>query len=192
MIDFAAVETDDQVQGLEFVPTPLEVPPYAMTALPHPEVPPWGAPPPMQPPQWAPPGMGIAPSDLVDVERSNLLGVSIITLLVGAGVGHHFGGAVGGIVGFLGAGAAVNTYRAVKGYTQGSPEGDAEARVAGTFAVVGAAAAGGIAYKWWPRHHSARLGVFARNESSEATGDFDESSPLAPRGTPCSTRRVGP
>lgn len=194
------MEAQDEAQGLEYVPTAVDIPPQAMVAPPYPEVPQWGTPPAAQYPQWAPPQPQVSPygqpdqpdgMQLYAKDTRSMLGVSIVALAIGAGVGYRYGGLVGGLVGFLGAGAAVNTYRAVSGYTKGTPEDDAEAKVAGTFAVVGAAAAGGIAYKWWPR--GAR---YTKNEPETEdvgdVGDLDESSPLSPKHLPCGTRRVGP
>lgn len=99
------------------------------------------------PPMDLPPVMGMPPMlpavGHIPPEHAHTLGVSVVSVAVGTVLGARYGGIYGGLAGGLFAGAAVNAYRAMTHFKQGSAESDREAKVSGTYAV-GAAAIGAV------------------------------------------------
>jgi len=107
---------------------------------------------PMQPPQpvRAVNGMG----DAASLQTRHTLGLSLFLVpLVGAG-GLYAGGPFGGVAGVFLGGALVNAYRAVRNVTAGNPDADREAMISGTYAVLGAAVGGYIAWRVYEAKHS--------------------------------------
>ena len=116
---------------------------------------------------------------------SHMFGLATLLVGSGAAIGFYYGGAFGGLAGSLFGGAAINAYRAFVFYRTGTPEGDSEAKVSGTYAVVAAGLAGYLAYK----HAKPRRAV-ANPSDDEAQdeptdNESDESSS-------CAIRKVGP
>jgi len=72
-----------------------------------------------------------------DVEAgSHLLGLSVLAVTIGAIVGMKYGGPYGGVAGTAFAGGAVNGYRALRYFQEGTDESTAEATVSGTYALL--------------------------------------------------------
>lgn len=82
-----------------------------------------------------------------EASTSHMLGLATVAVAVGAAVGLHYGGPFGGLAGSMIGGAAVNAYRAVAFYRQGTPEADHEAKVSGAYAVLAAAGGGYLSYR---------------------------------------------
>lgn len=78
----------------------------------------------------------------------HVLGIVTIAVGVGAAAGVYYGGPFGGVAGSLFGGAVANAYKAAMAYRTGSAEGDAEAKVSATYAVIAAAVGGWVAYKF--------------------------------------------
>ena len=96
------------------------------------------------------PGMGNDPDGLgapVEIPTAHMLGASVILPAAGAVIGMKYGGMYGGLGGSILAGSLVNAYRALKNYSQGTDEGDKEALISGTYAVLGFAGSGYLLYK---------------------------------------------
>jgi hypothetical protein len=113
-----------------------------------------------------------------EASTSHMLGLATVAVAVGAAVGLNYGGPFGGLAGSILGGAAVNAYRAVAFYRQGTQEGDHEAKVSGAYAVLAAAGGGYLAYRMSTSSPPRR-----RNPSPT---DDDEGET-----TPCRPRRVG-
>jgi hypothetical protein len=78
----------------------------------------------------------------------HVLGVVTVAVGTGAAAGVYYGGPFGGVAGSLFGGALANLYKAVTAYKSGTPEGDAEAKVSATYAVIAAAVGGWVAYRF--------------------------------------------
>lgn len=106
---------------------------------------------PMQPPQpvRAVNGMG----DAASLQTRHTLGLSLVLVPLVGLAGLYYGGPFGGAAGVFLGGSAVNAYRAARNVTQGSPDSDREAMVSGTYAVLGAAVGGYIAWRVYEAKH---------------------------------------
>ena len=80
-------------------------------------------------------------------ERAHMLGFGLIASSLGAVAGLRIGGVYGGVAGTLFAGSAVNLYRAAMHASRGTPEGNREAIVSGTYSLIAAGLGGYISYK---------------------------------------------
>ncbi len=166
-------------RGLDF--GPMAAPPMAAPGMPD-----IGAPPMLD-------GGGILAADgmgALDQENAHMLGLSVVTVAIGAVLGTKYGGLYGGIAGSLFAGAAINAYRALSYYKQGDEESDKEAKVSGTYAV-GAAAIGAVL---WTKLAS-KSGAYERNFDGGYDDDDDDDEPepvTANPATSCDIRPVGP
>jgi hypothetical protein len=131
-------------------PPPMPQPqPQPMHEAPMPQMPPMPYYGPMQPPQRSARGMGDAES----MQTRHTLGLSLILVpLVGA-AGLYYGGPFGGAAGLLFGGAVVNAYRAASNVTKGLPDADREAMVSGTYAVLGVAVGGYLAWRVYEAKH---------------------------------------
>ena len=83
----------------------------------------------------------------------HMVGLSILLAVGGAAIGYTKGGPYGALAGSLFGGAAVNAYRAIKFYMDGSEDGAREAVVSGTYALVAAAGGGFLWYKFVHEKH---------------------------------------
>jgi hypothetical protein len=165
-------------RGLDFGPMQQPMPPPM--AAPH--MPDIGAPPMMNGGGiFAPDSMGV-----IEHEMAHTLGLSVISVAVGATLGVKYGGLYGGIAGSLFAGAVVNAYRAFSHYKEGTEEDDAEAKVSGTYAV-GAAAIGAVL---WTKLAS-KSAAYERNYDDDDDDDDDEPKRVAAN-PDCDIRPVGP
>jgi hypothetical protein len=108
------------------------------------------------------------------------LGASLLAVTIGGVAGGKYGGWAGAGAGVLFAGAAINAYRAMKSYKDGSDAGDKEGRVSALYTLVGA---GGGAFLWTKYADKKRM---ARNP------DDDVEMPETDFGEPCGIRPVGP
>jgi len=77
----------------------------------------------------------------------HFLGMSTLVVGIAALVGAKYGGWYGGLAGSLFGGGAVNGYRAVTQVMEGTPDGDREATISGTYAVLAAGLAGYVLYR---------------------------------------------
>lgn len=128
---------------------------------------------------------------------SHALGVVTIAVGVGAAAGLYYGGPFGGVAGSLFGGCAANIYRAVMAYRAGTPDGDAEAKVSATYAVLAAAIGGWVAYKF----SKPRAGLFEKNPDATAGLTGEGAPPMEPpqiraasreESTPCRPRHAYP
>ncbi len=135
----------------------------------------------------------------INNENAHMLGLSVLLVGVGTWLGVKYaGGIFGGLAGSLLAGGAINAYRAVKYYREGSLESDAEAKVSGTYAVISA----GVGLYLLTQHstkYKSRASRFNENSLDE-----EESSPESILPTkvvldkkqlgcnPCNIRKAGP
>jgi hypothetical protein len=81
------------------------------------------------------------------VEDGHTLGLAILLTGIGSALGVVYGGVFGGIGGGLVGGSIVNGIRAWRNVKKGTSDGDREAIVSGTYAVLGAGAAVYLLYK---------------------------------------------
>ncbi len=88
-------------------------------------------------------------------EEGHMLGISTVTVATAAVIGLRFGGTYGGIAGSLFGGAAINALRAIRHSMQGTPDGDREAMVSGTYTVVAAALGGYLTWQGMKAKRSA-------------------------------------
>jgi hypothetical protein len=110
-----------------------------------------------------------------EASTSHMLGLATVAVAVGAAIGIHYGGPFGGLAGSILGGAAVNTYRAVAFYRQGTPEGDHEAKVSGAYAVLAAAGGGYLSYR------IAQGDPPRRRNPTQQVDDDDEPARCRPR-----------
>ena len=76
-----------------------------------------------------------------------MLGISTVTVATATVIGTRFGGLYGAIAGSLFGGAGLNAMRAIKHAMAGTPEGDREALVSGTYTVVAASLGGYLTWQ---------------------------------------------
>jgi hypothetical protein len=107
-----------------------------------------------------------------------MLGLATVAVAVGAAVGVYYGGPFGGVAGSMLGGAAINAYRALAFYRQGTPEADREAKISGAYAVIAAAGGGYLSYR------VAGSAAPPRRRNPEVESEEDE-------GTRCRPRPVG-
>jgi hypothetical protein len=100
---------------------------------------------------------------------SHMLGLTTLSVATGVAVGAYYGGVLGSIAGSFFGGAIVNAYRAMAFYRQGSPDGDHEAKVSATYALLAAAAGGYVSYKYVKPRHPGRF-----DENPAGGGDDDD------------------
>jgi hypothetical protein len=129
----------------------------------------------MAPIAQSPYGMG-EPDPPPEASTSHMLGLATVAVAVGAAVGLHYGGPFGGLAGSMLGGAAINAYRAVAFYRQGTPEADHEAKVSGAYAVLAAAGGGYLSYRMASSPPPRR-----RNPSPADDDDDDGSTACRPR-----------
>lgn len=132
-------------------PPPMAQPVRAVEDMqaPLPPMPYYGAPMPPPQPVRAVNGLG----DVESVKLRHTLGLSLVLVPAVGAVGLYYGGPFGGVAGIFMGGAAVNAYRAARSVTQGSPEGDREAMISGTYAVLGLAVGGYLAWRIYEQKH---------------------------------------
>ena len=133
---------------------------------------------PMTPPAPAPHGMPMhaqAVGAMPQAGGSKLALIGAAVLAAGY-VGHRYGGWAGAGAGVLGAGAAINAVRALRGYRDGTDAGKKEGRVSAFYSLVGAGAG---AVVW---HRYADKQPLRKNPTRETD----------PFGSPCDIRPVGP
>jgi hypothetical protein len=75
-------------------------------------------------------------------EQAHMLGVSTVVVATATIIGTRFGGLYGAVAGSLFGGAGLNALRAIRHAMNGTPEGDKEALVSGTYTVVAAGMGG--------------------------------------------------
>lgn len=80
-------------------------------------------------------------------EEAHMLGLSTVTVATATVIGTRFGGLYGAIAGSLFGGAGINAMRAIKHAMVGTPEGDREALVSGTYTVVAASLGGYLTWQ---------------------------------------------
>ncbi len=97
----------------------------------------------------------------------HVLGVVTIAVGIGVAAGIYYGGPFGAVAGSLFGGSVANAYKAVTAYKSGTPDGDAEAKVSATYAILAAALGGWVAYKF----------------AKPRTG-YERNPEAAPEGTP--------
>ena len=121
--------------------------------------------------------------DIQEVRTSvhkHMVGLSFLLAGGGAVAGYTQGGAYGALAGSFFGGAAVNVYRAVKFYMDGSEEGAKEAVVSGTYALVAAAAGGFLWYK------------FVYDKKPERVRENPTCEKNVMGDNPCGIRKAGP
>lgn len=178
-------------------PSPPLLPPAAHHAPPPPPqrgapVAPYAGPPPMLQPMGP---YGATPFAPAPGEGHNL-GVQLIVLGLGTAGGallaHQQRGSVtmGSIAGSFAAGAAVNLFRAWSHWRQGTPDGDREAAISGTYGVI----AGGLAgFFWWKFVASeTRPSRAAVPNPDDGDEDEDEDNDEPPSGRACAIRKATP
>jgi hypothetical protein len=79
-------------------------------------------------------------------EQAHMLGISTVIVATSTVIGTRFGGLYGAVAGSLFGGSALNALRAIKFAMEGTPEGDKEALVSGTYTVVAASLGGYLTY----------------------------------------------
>lgn len=162
------------------MPTPMprgsSVAPYA------------GAAPMMPPPR--PYGEAFAPAP----GEGHNMGMQLIVLGLGTAGGaylaHQQRGSVtfGSLAGSFAAGAAVNLYRAWTHWRLGTPHGDREAAISGTYGVIAAGLGG---FFWWK--FVLEPGKSSRRALPNPDDDEDEDDePLARSGRACAIRKATP
>jgi hypothetical protein len=126
----------------------------------------------------------------------HVLGIITLAVGIGAASGVYYGGPFGAVAGSLFGGAVANAYKAAMAYRMGTPDGDAEAKVSATYAVLAAALGGWVAYKF----AKPRAG-YEQNPEAEALGGGEGAAPpksLSVKGEaqekpgPCRPRRAYP
>lgn len=121
-------------------------------------------------------------------EGKSRLGLILLALAGAAAVGAKMGGPAGAGAGALGAGAAVNAVRALSHFKRGTEAGDKEGRVSAVYALVGAAGAGLLWFKYVEPPSGTK-----RRPKLLANPEPDDDYGMAPeRDTPCDIRPVGP
>lgn len=144
--------------------------------------------PPGYPHQMMPPGYQQHPMQVgvMPQEGSHMLGLSALAVGLGAIVGYRYGGIYGSFAGSLFGGAAVNAYRALYYYKEGTPEGDKEAAASATYAALTIAMGGYLAAtKVKP---TAAAAAALPNPPTEEQDD----EPIVEPAGPCALRPVGP
>lgn len=176
--------------------TPVDVPalpqlqpvaPPAVAMQPPPGYPPPGMQ--MMPPGYGQPGMPM-PVGVMPQEGSHMLGLSALAVGGGAVLGYRYGGLWGSFAGGLLGGAAVNAYRALYYYKEGSEEGDKEAAVSATYAALTAAVGGYLiaTKKMVPVPDGATPNPPGGDDGRDEDEDEDEGVPPGP----CAMRPAGP
>jgi hypothetical protein len=117
---------------------------------------------------------------------SHVLGIVTIAVGVGAAVGTYYGGPFGGVAGSLFGGAIANVYKAGAAYRSGSPDGDHEAKVSASYAIMSAALGGWVAYKFAKPRHGFRANPEEGNGEGGSGGPSkttrqESSGPCRPR-----------
>jgi len=126
-------------------------------------------------------GYGLGP----DVEAgSHLLGLSVLAVTIGAIAGMKYGGPYGGVAGTAFAGGAVNGYRALRYFQEGTDESTAEATVSGTYALL----AFGIGALVWHKLANPEEKPYKANAEAPPTDELGYAS----NSGRCGIRPVGP
>lgn len=113
-------------------------------------------------------------------QRFNTLGLSVVAVGAGAAIGGAVSkGVAGAGAGALFGGAAVNAYRAVAAYRQGTPQADKEGRISLLFGVLAAAGGG---YLWYQFVHKRRRPMKANPEEVDDDLDLGGSCDIRPAG----------
>jgi hypothetical protein len=142
------------------------------------------------------PGYGMPPMEAagqMPAEGSHMLGLATLAVGVGGLLGYRYGGIYGSLAGGLVGGALVNGYRALYYYQEGTEDGDKEAGVAATYAVL----SGAVATYLVAKHVEPRT-----DDDEDDEDEYDRALPnpevpddelplVAPAG-PCAMRSVGP
>jgi hypothetical protein len=124
-------------------------------------------------------------------EASHMLGIATLAVGIGGLLGYRYGGVYGSIAGGLFGGAVVNGYRALSYYQEGSEEGDKEAGVSATYAVL----SGAVASYLLAKHVELRTDEDDEDDTERALPNPEvesEELPLVEPMGPCAMRSVGP
>lgn len=118
-----------------------------------------------------------------------LVGMSVVSVGAGAAVGYTYGGLYGALAGALFGGTAANMYRAYANVVKGTDEGDKEAKVSGTYAVVTAALGG---FLWYKLVEKSKTGKMKENPGDDEPDDPDDSgkSKILPTQNTCAIRKA--
>jgi hypothetical protein len=104
----------------------------------------------------------------------------VVLVALGTLAGIRYGGGYGGLAGGIAAGAAINAWRALKHYQMGTPDGDKEAMVSGSYAV-GAAILSAVVATKLASPTGASIPLLPNKSDDDVEGN--------PR---CGIRKVGP
>lgn len=152
---------------------------------------------PVSMPQMMPQGYEQQPmaAGQMPAEGSHMLGLATLAVGVGGLLGYRYGGLYGSLAGGLVGGALVNGYRALYYYQEGSEEGDKEAGVAATYAVLSGAVATYLVAKHVELPDSDDEDDDDEAETERALPNpevADDELPLVAPAGPCAMRSVGP
>jgi hypothetical protein len=121
-----------------------------------------------------------------------LVGMSVVAVGAGAAVGYTYGGLYGALAGALFGGTAANAYRAYSNVVKGTDEGDKEAKVSGTYAVVTAALGGFLWYKLVEKSKTGKMTENPEDAGDDGPDEPDETvkSKILPTQSACAIRKA--